>query len=120
MWLFENILNETGEFHPTFAKFVDGSFMDAIPELAENIISSESAAYVDIIHTNRAFELLEDCLSLDSFITGHFHLCPGLCCQETKMLSSISEELEHLSSRRLAGTRRWRLHSLSDRLVHWQ
>ena len=37
MWLFENILNETGEFHPTFAKFVDGSNMDAIPELAENI-----------------------------------------------------------------------------------
>ena len=79
MWLFENILNETGEFHPTFAKFVDGSFVDAIPELAENIINSESAAYVDIIHTNRAFEPLEDCLSLDSFITGHFHLCPGVC-----------------------------------------
>ena len=72
MWLFENILNETGEFHPTFAKFVDGSFVDAIPELAENIISSESAAYVDIIHTNRAFELLETAchwtvLSLDIF-----------------------------------------------------
>ena len=30
--------------------------MDAIPELAENIISKESAAFVDIIHTNGAFE----------------------------------------------------------------
>ena len=61
MWLFEDILNEKGEFHPTFAKFVDGSNMDAIPELAENIISNESAAFVDIIHTNGAFEPVEDC-----------------------------------------------------------
>ena len=37
MWLFEDILNEKGEFHTTFAKFVDGSNVDAIPELAENI-----------------------------------------------------------------------------------
>ena len=35
---------------------MDGPYVDAIPELAENIISKESAAFVDIIHTNGAFE----------------------------------------------------------------
>ena len=113
MWLFENILNETGEFHPTFAKFVDGSNMDAIPELAENI-----SGHYPHQQGLRAIGGLP--------VTGQFYhwtfspLSWGLCCQETKMLLSISEELEHLSSQRLAGTSKWRLHSLSDRLVHWQ
>ena len=35
--------------------------MDAIPELVENIISNESAAFVDIIHTNGAFEPVKVC-----------------------------------------------------------
>ena len=37
MWLFENILNETGEFHPTLARFVDGLEVDDILELAKDI-----------------------------------------------------------------------------------
>merc|ERR1712066_517575 len=41
---------------PVGPRFVDGPYVDAIPELAENIISKESAAFVDIIHTNGAFE----------------------------------------------------------------
>jgi len=37
-------------------RFVDGPYLDAIPELAENILTKESAGFVDIIHTNGGFE----------------------------------------------------------------
>jgi len=41
---------------PAGPRFVDGPLLDAIPELAENILTKESAAFVDIIHTNGGFE----------------------------------------------------------------
>ena len=39
---------------------VDGHYVDAIPELVENIIRN-GATFVDIIHTNGAFEPVKDC-----------------------------------------------------------
>ena len=59
---------------PAGPRFVDGPYVDSIPELAENILSKvklsehyfqnnlhiqpskESAAFVDVIHTNGGFE----------------------------------------------------------------
>jgi len=41
---------------PAGPRFVDGPYVDAIPELAENILSKESAAFVDVIHSNGGFE----------------------------------------------------------------
>ena len=41
---------------PAGPRFVDGPYLDAIPELAENILTKESAAFVDVIHTNGGFE----------------------------------------------------------------
>jgi len=52
---------------PAGPRFVDGPYVDAIPELAENIISKESAAFVDIIHTNGAFE---PCVVCTTFRSG--------------------------------------------------
>ena len=46
---------------------MDGPYVDAIPELAENIITKESAAFVDIIHTNGAFE---PCVVCTEFRSG--------------------------------------------------
>jgi len=37
---------------PAGPRFVDGPVMSAIPELNNNLLSKDSAAYVDIIHTN--------------------------------------------------------------------
>ena len=37
---------------PAGPRFVDGPFLSAIPELADNILTKESAVFVDIIHTN--------------------------------------------------------------------
>ena len=37
-------------------RFVDGPYVDEIPELAANILTKESAAFVDVIHTNGGFE----------------------------------------------------------------
>jgi len=52
---------------PAGPRFVDGPYVSAIPELAENIISKESAAFVDIIHTNGAFE---PCVVCTEFRSG--------------------------------------------------
>jgi len=41
---------------PAGPRFVDGPYVDAIPELAENILTKESAAFVDVIHSNGGFE----------------------------------------------------------------
>ena len=41
---------------PAGPRFVDGPYVDAIPELADNILTKESANFVDIIHTNGGFE----------------------------------------------------------------
>ena len=35
---------------------MDGPYVDEIPELAANILTKESAAFVDVIHTNGGFE----------------------------------------------------------------
>ena len=56
MYLYNLTDNNTTGLDPAGPRFVDGPYVDAIPELAENIISKESAAFVDIIHTNGAFE----------------------------------------------------------------
>ena len=41
---------------PAGPRFVDGPYLEAIPELAENILTKESAEFVDVIHTNGGFE----------------------------------------------------------------
>ena len=41
---------------PAGPRFIDGPLLDAIPELHENRISPESAAFVDIIHTDASLE----------------------------------------------------------------
>ena len=35
---------------------MDGPYVDEIPELAANILTKESATFVDVIHTNGGFE----------------------------------------------------------------
>jgi len=52
---------------PAGPRFVDGPYMDAIPELAENILTKESATYVDVIHTNGGFE---PCVVCTTFRSG--------------------------------------------------
>merc|ERR1712025_1420926 len=52
---------------PAGPRFVDGPYVDAIPELAENILSKESAAFVDVIHTNGGFE---PCVVCTTFRSG--------------------------------------------------
>merc|ERR1712025_712610 len=49
---------------PAGPRFVDGPYVDAIPELAENILSKESAAFVDVIHTNGASKPCAYCATL--------------------------------------------------------
>ena len=41
---------------PAGPRFVDGPFVDRIPELGVNRLSEEDAAFVDVIHTNGGFE----------------------------------------------------------------
>ena len=41
---------------PAGPRFVDGPFVDRIPELGANRLSEEDAAFVDVIHTNGGFE----------------------------------------------------------------
>jgi len=41
---------------PAGPRFVDGPILDAIPELHQNRLDKNSAAFVDIIHTNGALE----------------------------------------------------------------
>ena len=41
---------------PAGPRFVDGPILDAIPELHENRLNPESAAFVDVIHTDAALE----------------------------------------------------------------
>jgi len=41
---------------PAGPRFVDGPILEAIPELAANILTKESATFVDVIHTNGGFE----------------------------------------------------------------
>ena len=41
---------------PAGPRFVDGPYLSAIPELAANILTKESAEFVDIIHSNGGFE----------------------------------------------------------------
>jgi len=41
---------------PAGPRFVDGPLVDAIPELNANLLSPESAEFVDIIHTNGALQ----------------------------------------------------------------
>merc|ERR1719188_1780611 len=50
---------------PAGPRFVDGPYVDSIPELAENILSKESAAFVDVIHTNGGFEPCIVCVTLN-------------------------------------------------------
>jgi len=52
---------------PAGPRFVDGPYVDAIPELAENILSKESAAFVDVIHSNGGFE---PCVVCTTFRSG--------------------------------------------------
>lgn len=56
---------------PAGPRFVDGPYVDAIPELADNILTKESANFVDVIHTNGAFEpcvVCTDCRTINSII----------------------------------------------------
>jgi len=48
---------------PAGPRFVDGPWLEAIPELAENILTKESASFVDVIHTNGGFEPCVVCAS---------------------------------------------------------
>ena len=44
-----------------------GPYVDEIPELAANILSRESAAFVDVIHTNGGFEPCVVCTNCKYF-----------------------------------------------------
>merc|ERR550517_1055742 len=64
---------------PAGPHFVDGPYVDAIPELAENILSKESAAFVDVIHTNGGFEPWVVCTTFRSgtiLQLGHMDFYP--------------------------------------------
>ena len=52
---------------PAGPRFVDGPYVDEIPELAANILTKESAAFVDVIHTNGGFE---PCVVCTNFRSG--------------------------------------------------
>jgi len=65
---------------PAGPRFVDGPYLDAIPELAENILTKESAAFVDVIHTNGGFEPCVVCTEFKSgtiLEIGHMDFYPS-------------------------------------------
>merc|ERR1712227_281878 len=62
----ENVGRISG-LDPAGPRFVDGPYLDAIPELADNILTKESADYVDVIHTNGGFE---PCVVCTNFRSG--------------------------------------------------
>merc|ERR1719369_2242993 len=51
----ERVSRVTG-LDPAGPRFVDGPILPAIPELNAEILSPDSAAFVDIIHTNGGLE----------------------------------------------------------------
>ena len=60
-------------------RFVDGPYMDEIPELADNILTKESAAFVDVIHTNGGFEPCVVCTTckVSKYLFSHLFY-PGI------------------------------------------
>jgi len=65
---------------PAGPRFVDGPYVDAIPELADNILTKESANFVDIIHTNGGFEPCVVCTEFRSgtiLHIGHLDFYPS-------------------------------------------
>ena len=53
---------------PAGPRFVDGPYVDEIPELAANILTKESAAFVDVVHTNGGFEPCVVCTNCIKFL----------------------------------------------------
>jgi len=49
-----NLVERITGLDPAGPRFVDGWFYSALPELNDNILTPESGAYVDVIHTNGA------------------------------------------------------------------
>ena len=47
---------------------MDGPYVDEIPELAANILTKESAAFVDVVHTNGGFEPCVVCTNCIKFL----------------------------------------------------
>ena len=58
-------------------RFVDGPYVDEIPELAANILTKESAAFVDVIHTNGGFEPCVVCTTCKHLL-GIIPICPQI------------------------------------------
>ena len=63
---------------PAGPRFFDGPFNAAIPELADNVLSKESANFVDVIHTNGGFDPCIVCTDCKLVETLKSSLCISL------------------------------------------
>ena len=55
-WKGVDIMRVVSGLDPAGPRFVDGPFVSRIPELGDNRLGEEDAAFVDVIHTNGGFE----------------------------------------------------------------
>jgi len=90
---------------PAGPRFVDGPYVDKIPELAENILRKEDAAFVDVIHTNGGFEPCVVCTTFRSgtiLQLGHMDFYPDGGSVQSGCLFGIDARPGGLCSHRRA------------------